>query len=192
MKDPFLSDHEQDDGISSVFTPLIDALFLILVALLAGYIVYIYEFENQAPNPIDLPAEQFFALGSWTLDSLSQENLKRVLSMELSQKIDSLNMNDGRLLKMLSSINIEGYADAVPVGRNSELETNEEYSYHRALGVYRVLDELNTELDWGLPDSLFLVAGYGDRKLRIQTTSAEPRNRRIVIRFIFEDERITR
>jgi len=192
MKVPLFSEHEQDDGVSSVFTPLIDALFLILVALLAGYIVYLIEFQYQAPNPIELPAEQFFELGEYTLDSVSQEKLKSVLSQELSHKIDSLKMNDGRLLNLLSSINIEGYADAVPVGPNSELESNEQYSYYRALGVYRVLDELNAELEWGLPDSLFFVGGYGDRKLRIQTPDAEEQNRRIVIRFIFEDARIAR
>lgn len=188
MKDPLLDDLNEDDGLSSVFTPLIDALFLILVALLAGYVVYFNEFKYQVPNPINLPAEQFFELGSWTLDSLSQENLKIILSDQLSQRIDSLTANE-RTLSMLSSINIEGYADAVPISRFSELQSNEEYSYYRALGVYRVIEELNVELGWGLPDSLFLVAGYGDRKLKVITDDPEELNRRIVIRFIFEDGR---
>ena len=186
MRDPILDDQYEDDGMSSVFTPLIDALFLILVALLAGYVVYFHESKYQVPNPIDLPAEQFFELGSWTLDSASQENLKVVLADQLTQRIDSLKSNE-RNMNMLSSINIEGYADAVPPGVDSELQTNEEYSYYRALGVYRVLNELNTEMGWGLPDSLFLVAGYGDRKLKIQTDDPEELNRRIVIRFIFEN-----
>jgi len=190
MRDPFLDDQYNDDGVSSVFTPLIDALFLILVALLAGYVVYFHEFKYQVPNPIDLPAEQFFELGAWTLDSVREENLKVVLAEQLTQKIDSLKMNE-RTMDMLSSINIEGYADAVPPRLGSELQTNEEYSYYRALSVYRVIKELNMDLGWGLPDSLFLVAGYGDRKLKIQTDAPEELNRRIIVRFIFEDGRIT-
>ena len=186
MRDPLSEDLYENDGMSSIFTPLIDALFLILVALLVGYIVYFQEFEDQVPSPIDLPAEQFFELGAWTLDSTSQKNLKTVLSEQLTQKIDSLTSSE-RSMNMISSINIEGYADAVPPASTSELGTNEEYSYYRALSVYRVVNELNSELGWGLPDSLFLVAGYGDRKLKIQTDDPEELNRRIVIRFIFED-----
>jgi outer membrane protein OmpA-like peptidoglycan-associated protein len=183
---PF-EENNNDDGLSSVFTPLLDALFLILVAFLAGYVVYFYEVKYQVPNPIDFPAEEYFGFGETTLDSLGRAKLKSNLSTQLSQKVDSLKLDNGKLLGMLNSINIEGYADAVPPGRNSDYETNEEYSFYRAYSVYQVINELNSEKGWALPDSLFLIGGFGDRKLKIQTEVAEQKNRRIVIRFIFED-----
>jgi chemotaxis protein MotB len=143
-----------------------------------------------------LPEDVLFPSGSAQISGKGRSSLK-VLATELMALLPCHAVPpslDARCATRETSASIEtvfveGHTDNVPVSRNSEYRDNWSLSAARSIETYQELIRQQPELDEltnAVPQKLFSVSGYGERR-PIDTNESETgksRNRRIELRIL--------
>jgi len=143
-----------------------------------------------------LPEDVLFPSGSAEISEIGRNSLK-VLAAELMAVLPCHTTppsNDPLCTKretsaLIETVFVEGHTDNVPIGRNSPFKDNWDLSAERAIATYKELIRQQPELDEltnSVPQKIFSVSGYGERRPIDANDTEEGRqhNRRIELRIL--------